>query len=75
VRNARGWYSIMQEFNKLLSQSGLSRDEVASMVGVTPKTTYNWNDSTPRYVITILEQHIKLEKYYTLANALKDVVL
>jgi len=75
VRNVRDWYSLMQEFNKLLSQSGLTRDEVANMVGVTPKTTYNWNDNAPRYVITILEQHIKLGKYYTLVNALKDVVL
>jgi len=58
----------------LLLDAGLTKQQLADKLGVSIKTVYTWSTSPPQYVTVVLEQHIKLNKYTTLIDALKDAV-
>jgi len=51
------------EFDTRLKEARLTRKELARLVGVSVKATYNWSGNPPKYVESIITLHEELVHY------------
>lgn len=65
-----------EEFNKLLTEAGLTKKEFASIIGIGQGSLNNWGSTQniPYWVESWLENYIKAKVSDTIINAVKPFV-